>query len=39
MINHSSEMIAVFNGRSSGTKNAINYAKRVGVPIVYVAAE
>ncbi len=39
MINHAAEMIAVFNGRPSGTKNAINYAKRVGVPIVYVAAE
>lgn len=38
MINHSAKMIAVFNGRASGTKNAINYANRVGIPVVYVSA-
>ncbi len=36
MVNHSSQVIAVFNGRSGGTKNTINYAKCIGVTVVYI---
>lgn len=36
MVNHSVRVIAVFNGEKSGTKNTIDYAKKVGVPIVYI---
>lgn len=33
MVDHSAHVIAVFNGEKSGTKNTIDYANRVGVPI------
>ena len=33
MVNHSALVIAVFNGTPSGTKNTVDYATRVGVPI------
>lgn len=33
MVNHSSRVIAVFNGDKSGTKNTIDYANRVGVEL------
>lgn len=36
MVNHSARVIAVFNGEKSGTKNTIDYANRVGVPVVYI---
>ena len=36
MINHSARVIAVFNGRPSGTKNTIDYAYRQGVPVVMI---
>lgn len=36
MVDHASLVIAVWDGRSSGTKNTIDYAKRVGVKIVNV---
>lgn len=36
MVNHSARVIAVFNGERSGTKNTIDYANRVGVPVVYI---
>lgn len=36
MVDHSSRVIAVFNGEPSGTKNTIEYAKRVGVEIAYI---
>lgn len=36
LVNHSSRVIAVFNGQSSGTKNTINYAIRQGVPVVQI---
>ena len=36
MVNHSTRVIAVFNGERSGTKNTIDYANRVGVPVVYI---
>lgn len=31
MVDHSSRVIAVFNGQPSGTKNTIDYARRQGV--------
>ena len=36
MVNHSSRVIAVFNGQPSGTKNTINYAIRQGVTVVQI---
>ena len=36
MVNHSARVIAVFNGENSGTKNMIDYAAKVGVPIVSI---
>ena len=36
MVNHSARVIAVFNGEKSGTKNTIDYAAKVGVPIVSI---
>ncbi len=36
MVNHAARVIAVFNGEKSGTKNTIEYAAKVGVPIVRI---
>lgn len=36
MVDHSTRVIAVFNGEKSGTKHTIDYATKVGVPIVYI---
>lgn len=36
MVNHSARVIAVFNGEKSGTKNTIDYAVKVGVPVVRI---
>lgn len=36
MVNHAARVIAVFNGEKSGTKNTIDYAEKVGVPVVYI---
>lgn len=33
MVNHSARVIAVFNGQPSGTKNTIDYAKNLGIPV------
>lgn len=33
MVNHSSRVIAVFNGQPGGTKNTIDYADQIGVPV------
>lgn len=33
MVNHSSKVIAVFNGQPSGTKNTIDYAQQHGVSV------
>lgn len=33
LVNHSSRVIAVFNGQSGGTRNTINYAIQQGVPV------
>jgi len=36
MVNHATRVIAVFNGEKSGTKNTIDYAAKVGVPVVRI---
>ena len=36
MVNHAAKVIAVFNGEKSGTKNTIDYAARIGVPVVCI---
>lgn len=36
MVNHSTRVIAVFNGQPSGIKNTIDYAYRQGVPVVLI---
>ena len=36
MVNHSARVIAVFNGEKSGTKNTIDYAMKVCVPVVRI---
>lgn len=36
MVNHSARVIAVWNGQPSGTKNTIDYARRMGIPVVAV---
>ena len=33
MVEHSSRVIAVYNGSSGGTKNTIDFAKRIGVSV------
>lgn len=33
MVNHSSKVIAVFNGQPSGTKNTIDYAQQQGISV------
>ena len=36
MVNHAARVIAVFNGEKSGTKNTIDYAAKVSVPVVRI---
>ena len=36
MVDRAARVIAVFNGKPSGTKNTINYANKVGVPICVI---
>ena len=36
MVRHSSLVIGVFNGKPGGTKNTLDYAKRIGVPCVVI---
>lgn len=36
LVNHSSRVIAVFNGQPSGTKNTIDYALSKGIPVVQI---
>lgn len=36
MVNHACRVIAVFNGQKSGTKNTIDYAKKMGVAVAYI---
>lgn len=38
MVDHSSRVIAVFNGEPSGTKNTIDYAQSISVPVVLLSA-
>ena len=33
MVNHSTRVIAVFNGERGGTRNTINYAKQIGIQL------
>lgn len=37
MVNHSSRVIAVYNGKGGGTKNTINYAKAQNIPVYIVS--
>ena len=39
MVDHSSFVIGVFNGERGGTKNTLDYAKRMGVPYVIIRDE
>lgn len=34
MVDHSTRVIAVYNGQPSGTRNTIEYARRCGVPVI-----
>lgn len=36
MVNHSSKMIALFNGQYGGTKSTIDYAKKQGLKVVVI---
>lgn len=36
MVNHASRLIAVYSGEKGGTKNTMDYAVKVGVPIVVI---
>ena len=36
MVDHSARVIAVWIGQPSGTKNTIDYARRMGIPVVAV---
>lgn len=38
MVDHSSRMIAVFNGKSSGTKNTIEYGRMQHIPMQIIEA-
>jgi len=37
MVNHSSRVIAVFNGETGGTKNTIDYATKSRVPVKIIS--
>ena len=37
MVDHAARVIAVFNGGKSGTKNTIDYASKIGVPVACIA--
>jgi uncharacterized phage-like protein YoqJ len=36
MVSHAIRVIAVFNGENSGTKNTMDYAAKIGVPVVCI---
>lgn len=36
IVDHSDKVIAVWDGSKSGTKNCIDYAKKVGKDIIYI---
>ncbi len=36
MVNHAANVIAVFNGQKSGTKDTIDYARKAGLPVVSI---
>jgi hypothetical protein len=33
MVNHAARVIAVFDGKKGGTKNTIDYAMKIGIPV------
>ena len=37
MVNHSSKVIAVYNGQASGTRNTIRYARMCKRPVIYIS--
>ena len=37
MVDRSARVIAVFNGEKGGTKNTIDYAKRLGVSVILIS--
>ena len=37
MVDHAARVIAVWNGQPSGTKNTIDYARRIGVPLINIS--
>lgn len=39
MVNHSSRVIAAYNGEKGGTKNTIDYAIRNGIPVFFIENE
>lgn len=36
MVDHSARVIAVFHGSKGGTKNTIDYARKLGVPVIFL---
>ena len=38
LVDHSTRVIAVYNGEQGGTKNTIDYAKKQGVPCIIIDA-
>ncbi len=36
MVNHAAAVIAVFHGEKGGTKNTVNYARKIGVPVILI---
>ncbi len=36
MVNHAVRVIAIFNGEKGGTKNTMDYAAKIGVPVVHI---
>ena len=36
MVNHAVRVIAIFNGEKGGTKNTMDYAAKIGVPVVRI---
>ena len=39
MVDHSARVIAVWNGEPSGTKNTIDYARKMGVEVINVSSD
>ena len=39
MVNHSARVIAAYNGRAGGTRNTIDYAHKVNVPVIFLQGD